>query len=261
LRDKERATYEALQVSQKNLAAELAKAAAYVRSLLPGPLSGAVETEWCFQPSDQLGGDAFGYHWIDPSHFAVYLLDVCGHGVGAALLSMSILNTLRSGSLAGVDFRYPADVLASLNQTFRMETQNQLFFTAWYGVYRVHRRELVFCSGGHPPALLLNSRTGGQPAAAQLKTGGPAIGCLEDARFNVAVQPVLPGDRLLVLSDGVFEIFKSGESVGTWEEFVAGFESPDFRQLRPAERLQYAQKLRRANKLEDDFSVIEVRFG
>src|SRR5215471_4584008 len=70
LRDKERATYEALQRSQKKLADELVKAAEYVRSLLPPPLTGAIETEWCFEPSHQLGGDAFGYHWIDEAHFA-----------------------------------------------------------------------------------------------------------------------------------------------------------------------------------------------
>jgi len=261
LQDKERATYEALQRTQKSLTDELAKAAGYVRSLLPPPLSGAIETEWCFQPSEQLGGDAFGYHWIDEAHFAIYLLDVCGHGVGAALLSVSVLNTLRSGSLPGVDFRYPADVLASLNRTFRMQRQNHLFFTAWYGVYRLHRRELTFCSGGHPPALLVGSRLPGPSGLVQLSTAGPAIGCLEEARFTGALQPVLPGARLLVLSDGVFEIFQSNNRVGTWEEFVARFNSQDFLDLRPASRLQYAQKTRGADKLEDDFSLIEVRFA
>src|SRR6266571_2248080 len=60
LRDQERATYDALQRSQKKLADELAEAAAYVRSLLPAPLQhGSVAADWRFQPSAQLGGDAF----------------------------------------------------------------------------------------------------------------------------------------------------------------------------------------------------------
>jgi len=257
LRDKERATYNALQQSQKKLADELVKAADYVRSLLPPPLSGVIETEWCFQPSDQLGGDAFGYHWIDQSHFAIYLIDVCGHGVGAALLSVSVMNTLRSGSLPGVDFRFPADVIASLNRTYRMESQNQLFFTAWYGVYRVLRRELVYCSAGHPPALLLQ---GGSAAPAQLSTSAPAIGFLDEAKFTSAVKPVLPGMRLLVLSDGVFEIFQGVSRVATWDEFVAGFKSPDFSRLNPADRFLHAQKTRGSDKLEDDFSLVDVRF-
>jgi sigma-B regulation protein RsbU (phosphoserine phosphatase) len=123
LRDQERATHAALQRSQKHLAEELTKAAGYVRSLLPPPLTGKVETEWCFQPSDQLGGDAFGYHWIDEDHFAIYLLDVCGHGVGAALLSVSVLNALRAQTLPGVDSRQPEKVLAALNRAFWMENQ------------------------------------------------------------------------------------------------------------------------------------------
>src|SRR5205823_14472951 len=53
LRDKERATYEALQRSEKHLSSELAKAAAYLRSLLPPVLTGPVEAEWCFRPSEQ----------------------------------------------------------------------------------------------------------------------------------------------------------------------------------------------------------------
>src|SRR5262249_34667110 len=134
LRDKERAIYDALVKSQKHLAAELAEAAAYVRSLLPSPLVGEVETDWSFQPSEQLGGDAFGYRYIDDDHLAVYLLDVCGHGVGAALLSVSVLNTIRSENLARVDFRQPEAVLAGLNRVFRMERQNNLFFSIWYGV-------------------------------------------------------------------------------------------------------------------------------
>src|SRR6266446_6888286 len=228
LQDKQRATYEALQRTQKSLTDELAKAAGYVRSLLPPPLSGAIETEWCFQPSEQLGGDAFGYHWIDEAHFAMYLLDVSGHGVGAALLSVSVLNVLRAQALPGVDFRQPTKVLAALNRAFRMENQNFLYFTVWYGVYRRATRQLAVASGGHPPALLITSAPAEAPLITPLGTKGPAVGCLEEARFTSALQPVLPGARLLVLSDGVFEIFQSHNRVGTWEGFVAGFNSQDF---------------------------------
>ncbi len=254
LRDKERRTYEALRQSQKRLASELAEAAAYVRSLLPPPLTASVETEWCFQPGEQLGGDAFGYHWVDPDHLAIYLLDVCGHGVGAALLSVSVLNTLRAQTLPGVDFRQPALVLAALNRTFQMEKQNQLYFTIWFGVYRRQQRELVYASGGHPPALLLGA--GGSTASplTALRTPSPAIGCLEEACFTEALQPVEPGARLLVLSDGVFEILRDNGHTGTWAEFVASFVSSEVVALRPAERLRQAQQWHGGDTLEDDFS-------
>ena len=70
--------FQKLQESQKELAAEVAQAARYVASLLPAPLHGPVSVEWKFVPSTQLGGDSFGYHWLDPDHFALYLLDVSG---------------------------------------------------------------------------------------------------------------------------------------------------------------------------------------
>jgi sigma-B regulation protein RsbU (phosphoserine phosphatase) len=260
LRDREKATYEKLLRSQKELAGELAEAAAYVRSLLPAPLAGAVQTEWCFQPSAELGGDAFGYHWLDPDHLAIYLLDVCGHGVGAALLSVSVLNALRMQTLPGTHFYRPAEVLAALNRTFRMESQNNLFFTMWYGVYRPSNRELAFASGGHPPALLLVSKSGNKQLAVPLRTEGPAVGCLEEARYSTASHEIPPGARLMVFSDGVFEILQGSDRAGTWKEFLESFTLPEVQNLRPDERFGRALQSRGADSLEDDFSFVELRF-
>lgn len=260
LRDLEKATYEKLLRSQKELAGELAEAAAYVRSLLPAPLAGAVQTEWCFQPSAELGGDAFGYHWLDPDHLAIYLLDVCGHGVGAALLSVSVLNALRMQTLPGTHFYRPAEVLAALNRTFRMESQNNLFFTMWYGVYRPSNRELAFASGGHPPALLLVAEPGNKQLAVPLRTEGPAVGCLEEARYSTASHEIPPGARLMVFSDGVFEILQGSDRAGTWKEFLETFTLPEVQNLRPDERFGRALQSRGADSLEDDFSFVELRF-
>jgi sigma-B regulation protein RsbU (phosphoserine phosphatase) len=261
LRDKERETHEALVSTQKHLAAELAGAATYVRSLLPAPLTGAVQTEWCFQPSEQLGGDAFGHHWLDAEHLAVYLLDVCGHGVGAALLSVSVMSSLRLQTLPRTDFRQPSAVLSALNRAFRMEDQHNLFFSMWYGVYCASRRELRYASGGHPPALLLLPGGNGPDQTLCLSTEAPAIGCFDEARFTSAIQSVPAGARLLVFSDGVFEVFQGADKVGTWQDFLTGFNLPEVRKLRPAERFERALKTRGADTLEDDFSLLELRFA
>jgi sigma-B regulation protein RsbU (phosphoserine phosphatase) len=121
--------YQALQASQQMLASELTQAARYVRSLLPEKRStGSIRADWRFIPSTDLGGDSFGYDWIDDDHFAFYLLDVSGHGVGAALLSVSALNALRSQSLPQTDFHQPGQVLAALNRAFQMDQQDGLYF-------------------------------------------------------------------------------------------------------------------------------------
>jgi sigma-B regulation protein RsbU (phosphoserine phosphatase) len=113
--------YDALLASQKVLANDLAQAAKYVQSLLPEPLKkGPITTDWRFVPSASLGGDTFGYYWLDDDHFAFYLLDVSGHGVGPALLSVSALNAVRSQSLPQTVFLDPGQVIAGLIRAFQM---------------------------------------------------------------------------------------------------------------------------------------------
>ena len=147
--------YRALQASQRILAKDVAQAAKYVYSLLPEKLrKGLIRTDWRFIPSAHLGGESFGYDWIDEDHFAFYLLDVSGHGVGAALLSVSALNALRSQSLPQTDFRQPGQVLTALNKAFPMEQQNGLFFTIWYGIYHRVTRQLAYA--GPSPRLALD---------------------------------------------------------------------------------------------------------
>ena len=98
---------------------ELSEAADYVRTIFPPTINMKnIRTEWRFVPSASLGGDAFGYHWLDSERLAVYLIDVSGHGVGPALLSVSIINTLRSQFLLNTDDYSPANVLDSLSVDF-----------------------------------------------------------------------------------------------------------------------------------------------
>ncbi|MCD6295447.1 MAG: SpoIIE family protein phosphatase, partial [Deltaproteobacteria bacterium] len=197
-------TYEALLVSQAALNSELKQAAAYVRALLPARIEGDIRTDWGFIPSTSLGGDSFGYHWIDTDHFAMYLLDVCGHGIGAALLSISVINALRAESLNQVDFRNPGRVLAELNQVFKMENHNDMYFTIWYGVYHKQKGEITYAGGGHPPAIAI---TGDSPETAKLvKLPGEGfiIGAMPDVEYPVSSFSLKPFTRLFIYSDGVF---------------------------------------------------------
>ncbi|HTN75166.1 MAG TPA: SpoIIE family protein phosphatase, partial [Pirellulaceae bacterium] len=150
-------TKQALIESQQHLADELAQAEIYVRSLLPEKLRGAITSDYQFVSSSQLGGDIFGYHWLDEQQLAIYLLDVCGHGVGSALLSVSVQHALRSHALPNVRFDQPHEVLTALNQAFPMEEHDGRFFTIWYGVYDKRTHQLRYASGGHPPAILLDA--------------------------------------------------------------------------------------------------------
>jgi sigma-B regulation protein RsbU (phosphoserine phosphatase) len=250
----------ALQASRQVLANDLATAAQYVRSLLPPPQRlGPITTDWRFIPSADLGGDAFGYHSLDADHVAVYLLDVCGHGVGAALLSVSALNAIRSEALPQTDFHDPGAVLAALNKAFPMERQNDMFFTIWYGVYHVPTRTLRWAGGGHPAALLTGP-DGTQHAL--LESDGPLIGAVEGLEFTSSETVVPPGGRLFVYSDGAFEIGLKDGSMWTFGGFVETLTTPP---RGPSERLDallaHIRSLSGRDDFNDDFSVVELAFS
>ncbi|MCD6308672.1 MAG: SpoIIE family protein phosphatase [Candidatus Latescibacteria bacterium] len=251
--------YEALLKSQQELASELAKAAEHVVSLLPQPITDPpIQTDWCFVPSAQLGGDSFGYHWIDDDHFAIYLLDVCDHGVGSALLSVSALNVLRSQTLPDTDFLVPEQVLAGLNDSFQMESHNNLYFTIWYGVMNARTNELRYASAGHPPAILL-TETG---ETAELMTKNLFIGGLPSSTFTGDSITVERPALLYVFSDGVYEVEKkdgSMWSLGELEEFITGRPAGDTAVIDSL--LSFIREMSAEEILADDFSMLKVMFS
>jgi sigma-B regulation protein RsbU (phosphoserine phosphatase) len=252
--------FAALERSQQTLARELAKAAAYVRSLLPDPIDGAIATSWRFIPSVQLGGDAFGYQWLDDDRFALYLLDVSGHGVKSALLSMTAMSTLRMRTLPDVDFADPARVLAALNDAFQMDLYEGMYFTIWYGVFDRRTRRLVHASAGHPAAILVSGS--GAPTTQMIGESGFTIGMLPGIAFDNAETTIPPLSNLLVFSDGAYEITQPNEEMWTidqFAEYLRGFDpGTGLVDLDGVEAK--IRKVRGVPDFEDDVSVLQGRF-
>jgi len=252
-------TKNALIAAQQQLNRELAEAAAYVRGLLPPPLHGPVQIDWVFETSSQLGGDLFGYHWLDEHRLALYLFDVCGHGVGASLLASTIYSALHNQTLRDTRFDNPGRVVRALNQTFPMGDHGHKYFTAWYGIYDLPMGALHYSSAGHPPAVLFDG-TGDPPQ--QLATPSLVCGMIPDAEYETRSVPVRPGSRLYLFSDGAYEVELRG---GGWLGYDGLLQELAAHQRREAESLQrvYAEICHRAARPElyDDFSLLELRFG
>lgn len=100
----------------RRLMSELSSAARYVTSILPGDLGAPVPVTSRYIPSEELGGDSFDHRWIDDDHLIAYLLDVSGHGIQPALLSVSVHNLLRSGSMPDSVLVQPDEVVTALNE-------------------------------------------------------------------------------------------------------------------------------------------------
>ncbi|PAW79394.1 MAG: response regulator [Verrucomicrobia bacterium Tous-C9LFEB] len=254
--------YQALVESQQALAAELAEAADYVRDLLPAALTGEISTSWKFITSTSLGGDAFGYHWIDDEHFAIYLLDVCGHGVGAALLSVSALNVISAHTLPDVDFRKPADVITALNHTFPMEKQHNMYFTIWYGVYHKTTRKLTYSSAGHPPAILVKTGADGQPETVALRAPAMPVGALSISKFQSLETDVPANAKLFVFSDGTYEIKRPDGTMMELEEFVHLLAKPvEGLDQKLDAILSEVRSQQGSEFFVDDFSIVEFQLA
>lgn len=252
----------ALRQANERMRSELQSAASYVESMLPLRLregDRGVETDWTFIASAELGGDSFGYDWIDDEHLAIYLLDVCGHGVGPAMLSMSAHNALRQRTLPDTDFLQPAQVLRALNRAFPMRENQNKFFTIWYGVYNTVTRRLDYGCGGHHAAILFSD---GDSEPVELGMYNLIIGVLDDTEFESSSVSVAPGSRLYIFSDGLFEVRNPADA----EMLELSGLASQLReaQSRSTDRLDTIlagiRRWQGADAFDDDYSLIELTF-
>jgi len=251
-----------LQTQKSLLESAFREAAEYVRSLLPPPLTGSITIDSRFVPSQHLGGDCFDYYWLDPDYLAIYLLDVSGHGLGAALPSVSVLNMLRSQSMDGVNFYQPSHVLTALNEAFQMDSQNDKYFTIWYGVYNQVKQQLIYSSAGHPPAILLQGKPDQDTQTTLLKTTGMPIGLFPDTRFFDQRCDIDNSSILYVFSDGVYEFLRD-DDLWSFDAFAALLvnDRAAIDELGLDYILNHIQTLNAKASLDDDLSLLQIRFS
>lgn len=251
--------YAALERSREQLAGQIRAGVKFVLSLLPAPMAEPVRVDWRYVPCAELGGDTFGYHWIDDDHFAFYLIDVSGHGLDSALLSVTVMNVLRSRSLPNTDFRVPGQVLTALNDGFPMESYGDKFFTMWYGVFRRSDRTLSWACGGHPAALLFEPASDDPCSFVKLASEDPMIGAFPWPAYETHTRPLPAQSRLYLYSDGVHEIHKPDGSEWEYQQFLDFMvASQGTAEFLPDRLFAHVRGLKGADLLDDDFSILEL---
>jgi hypothetical protein len=239
---------------------ELQAASRYLTDLLPEPwVDRPIDVRWRLVPCRRLGGDAFGDVEIDRDRAALWLIDVCGHGLRAALHSVAILNTLRQRSPAEAAAD-PGEVVNRLNRAFPMDAHGGMFFTIWYGVIDRARRRLSFCAAGHPPALL-QAGDGAPPLRLGMKR--PPVGAIEAARYASEEFELPPDARLWVLGDGVVEEpDRDGRPIGLpWLERTIAARGTGPLSNEPARIESALRAATGAARLQDDFTLLLVRIA
>lgn len=252
-----------LQQQKQLLEAELAEAAEYVASILPDPMTEPpVRIDSRFIPSRQLGGDGFDYYWLDSEHLAIYLLDASGHGLRAALPTLSVLNLLKSRALPQINYYQPSHVLRGLNETFQMTQRNDKYFTIWYGVYNRVKRQLVYASAGHPPAVLLSGKPSSPIQVKRLKTIGLPVGMFPDADYVDECCEVTEPSTLYIFSDGIYEINQLDGTVWGLEPFIQVLTDCRSKSVCNLDQILHSlQAVNPKDYFDDDLSLLEINFN
>jgi len=233
-------------------------ASKYVNSLLPEEINiPGLKINWKIVPSTKLGGDSFGYHWTDPDHLALYMLDVTGHGVGAALQSVSALNMLKFETLADTDFRKPSEVLHGLNQVFQMSARHSLFITMWYLVYNRVSHVLTYAGAGHPPLIIFNSK--GIPET--ISSGNIMIGVDEEIEFQSGTYKFQGKTEAYIYTDGAYEAeLPDGKmlDVDDLVNFLSKHRDSSAHEIE--ELYDSLMEFCRGQNLEDDFTIMKIYY-
>jgi len=189
------------------------KAAAKIQEMfLPREVPRVQGTDfaWIYRPCDELGGDGLNVISLGDAKVGLYVLDVSGHGVASALLSVTLSRLLspasepssiliRDGDVRGrFEITPPAEVAARLNRLFPFDSATEQFATMVYGILNASTGEFRYVSAGHPGPVHLPF--GADPVL--LESRGFPIGLADDAYEERSVR-LGAGDRLYLYSDGV----------------------------------------------------------
>ncbi|MBI1292024.1 PAS domain S-box protein [bacterium] len=180
-----------------------------------------VEFGWLFNACEEVAGDMFNFIRLSDKQVGIYILDVSGHGVPAALLSMSLSRSMTavldgSGALlreedGAVHVCSPAEVSETMNRRFPMNLEITQYFTFLYGILDLETLEFSYTRAGHPSPVLIR-----RGVATELDEAlGPAIGIIPDMHFEEASIQLRPGDEVVFYTDGVDEAANAvGEEFG-----------------------------------------------
>lgn len=233
---------------------ELRSAADYIVSLLPPIISkGKILADWLYVPTSELGGDSFGYKYLDRDHFAFYLLDVCGHGICSAFHSLSILNSINYQNMPDTNYYEPEQVLQQLNKRYRMNEHNDQFFSIFYGVFDTASGKLKYSGAGHPPAIIISNNK-----SHFLKSQNKIIGFLDDLTFVSNEIQLNEKSELYLYTDGAYEYVQPNGARGDIEDLVELIMNSRQKENNELQEIYDDALTRNGNKaFKDDFSLIK----
>jgi sigma-B regulation protein RsbU (phosphoserine phosphatase) len=227
-------------------------------SILPGfmPASPSFGIFPAYIPTAVIGGDFYAVHHADDKHLGVLVADISGHGIPAALLA-SMIKVAFNSNISVAD--RPAMMLESMNHALTGQLNNE-FITAAYLWMNFDDMMLCHASAGHPAPILIR---GLKAEDLLIATKNIPIGIAENVKYGDTVVKIFPGDRIVIYTDGLVEVFNArGEVFGKSRLLTLLEESVDLAGEKIPELLirevnAWSGK-RTTESLDDDVTVIVV---
>jgi sigma-B regulation protein RsbU (phosphoserine phosphatase) len=197
---------------KRTLEQELELAQAVQRSLLPQELPDTpyLEIAAFSRPAQLVGGDYFDFFQFRDGAQGLAIADVAGHGISASLHMASIQTLLRT-LIPSSDS--PQEVVEHVHRLLIHNIRFANFVTLFLASYNPETKTLIYCNAGHNPPLLLRQDKNQGDSACWLWPTGPAVGLIEQPPLHQASIDLLPGDILVLYTDGVTEAMNSANEL------------------------------------------------
>jgi serine phosphatase RsbU (regulator of sigma subunit) len=158
----------------------------------------SAEIVFRFVPFSEVGGDFLDFFNLPNGFIGIYLGDVVGKGLPAAMYAALVTGTLRGIHKSSAD---TASVLARLNERLLQRPLPGRFCSTLYALFHPATRELIFSNAGMPMPLLVSGTS-----CCQLGEGGLPVGMFAGAAYGQHVVQLCPGDSVLFATDGLHEL-------------------------------------------------------
>jgi sigma-B regulation protein RsbU (phosphoserine phosphatase) len=185
------------------------------------PKESAISFSSFYYPMAAISGDFFTVNRLSDTTVAVFIADVMGHGIRAALITAMMRALVDKFSAAAAN---PAAMLTKMNRSLRTILKNAesaLFATGFYLVADTARSRILFANAAHPEPLLLHRLRGDLESLGAKGSGGPPLGVLDDAQYQNCECPMAVDDFIMLFTDGLFEVAAPDDEIYSRERLMA----------------------------------------
>ncbi|WP_081792010.1 fused response regulator/phosphatase [Caldalkalibacillus mannanilyticus] len=196
---------------EQRLLHEIDLAKSIQTSVLTPPIKNEqIDIDAFYEPSAGLSGDMYYCGQIDANKYGIFIMDVAGHGISSALISMSLRSLLDGMIKKGLD---PREVIAEMNNhIFRLyqTTKGRAYLTALYLIIDTNEKTIEYVNAGHPPALVFHPDS----QVSHLSRTTIPVGARHGIEVQKEILHFTDSVQLFLYTDGLVEVPKQSIKAG-----------------------------------------------